>query len=770
MGKRLNLILLAIILLLAAWLRFYWLGGFSLWSDEGNTWALIGRSFGQIARDAAADIHPPGYYWALKVWTSLFGATVVGMRSFSATAGVILVWIIYALGHRLDQRKGLQATALLAAFMAALNPFQIYYSQEARMYMLLALESAGLFLAIFTLRDRQRASDEAGGWRAWLNWPAAGVVLWGIAGLWTHYSFPAILAAAGVAYLIDWARDDRTSPGGRPAALLHFVILNVIILVAFLPWLPTAIDRVLNWPKGGESIPLLEGMALTFQALLFGPLSALPAPRWPWLAGATALPLAGMVALRRERSMPGVAVWLLAPIGLMFGLGLFSDAFLKFLLVASPAWVLLSAGAGRIARPNWPWQALLALGALAVAAVALPGYYGNPTARDNYAGVARYVAVAGDPVRDLVLLDAPGQQEVWSYYAPPVPVLSLPAQRPPDRAATEATLADALAPGARVFALFWAEDEADPERIVETWLDTHAFKGLDTWQGDMRLVIYDVPEELQCTPLDPAPVFGQRMKLAEICLPASEESGEAGAGVTPGEAALAGLRWQVLAPIDERYKISLQLLDDRGLVAAQQDAEPAGGARPTSDWSPGETITDNHGLPIPPGTPPGAYRLIAAVYDAETGERLPVGEGDAAELGTVTIVNPPAPPPADLLDIPHRVDAPMGPVTLLGYGQHKLGYAHAPNTRVEPGDTVTFTLYWQAPNPLPAGWPDDLTFTLQLGENSTTLPLAGGGFPTGEWSPGQLVRTVVRLPYDGGDRRAQLRVGEDTVQFKALPQ
>src|SRR6266699_3543393 len=64
-----------LILLLATFLRFYHLTTSSLWSDEGNTWALLGRSFSQIAHDAAADIHPPGYYWVLKVWTMLFGAS-----------------------------------------------------------------------------------------------------------------------------------------------------------------------------------------------------------------------------------------------------------------------------------------------------------------------------------------------------------------------------------------------------------------------------------------------------------------------------------------------------------------------------------------------------------------------------------------------------------------------------------------------------------------------------------------------------------------------
>ena len=60
------------ILALAAFLRFYCLTCSSLWHDEGNSWALAQRSFAQIAVDAAADIHPPGYYWLLKLWAGRF--------------------------------------------------------------------------------------------------------------------------------------------------------------------------------------------------------------------------------------------------------------------------------------------------------------------------------------------------------------------------------------------------------------------------------------------------------------------------------------------------------------------------------------------------------------------------------------------------------------------------------------------------------------------------------------------------------------------------
>ncbi|MCB0080923.1 MAG: glycosyltransferase family 39 protein, partial [Caldilineaceae bacterium] len=139
------------ILLGAAVLRFYHLGASSLWSDEGNTWALLSRSFGQIARDAAADIHPPGYYWLLKLWSIPFGTSATAMRSFSALLGVLLVYLIYCLGCHLrpaHHQLRLSWPALVAAFLAALNPFQIYYSQEARMYLLLAVAGAVLMLAL----------------------------------------------------------------------------------------------------------------------------------------------------------------------------------------------------------------------------------------------------------------------------------------------------------------------------------------------------------------------------------------------------------------------------------------------------------------------------------------------------------------------------------------------------------------------------------------------------------------------------------------------
>ena len=45
----------------------------------------------------------------------------------------------------------------------------------------------------------------------------------------------------------------------------------------------------------------------------------------------------------------------------------------------------------------------------------------------------------------------------------------------------------------RIYAIYWATDESDPEGLIEGWLDTHCYKAMDSWFGNLRLVVYAVP-------------------------------------------------------------------------------------------------------------------------------------------------------------------------------------------------------------------------------------------------------------------------------------
>ncbi len=99
--------------------------------------------------------------------------------------------------------------------------------------------------------------------------------------------------------------------------------------------------------------------------------------------------------------------------------------------------------------------------------------------------------------------------------------------------------------------------------------------------------------------------------------------------------------WAPLQKPGTDYGVFLQLLATDGTLVAQHDGPPNGGYTPTSAWPPGKEISDRHGLALPAELPAASYRLIAGMYDPNTGERLPVDQGrDFVELGSVAVESP----------------------------------------------------------------------------------------------------------------------------------
>lgn len=85
-----------------------------------------------------------------------------------------------------------------------------------------------------------------------------------------------------------------------------------------------------------------------------------------------------------------------------------------------------------------------------------------------------------------------------------------------------------------------------------------------------------------------------------------------GSGAVPVRLTLV---WRVDAPVDAALKVSARLLDADGGVIAVEDAVPVHFAYPTSDWRPGEIITDVYDLTLAPDTPSGKYRPLIIWYD-----------------------------------------------------------------------------------------------------------------------------------------------------------
>jgi mannosyltransferase len=735
-----HLLLIVAVLLLATALRFYQLDGQSLWADEGNSAALALRSLGQITRDAGHDIHPPLYYWLLHFWVRAVGSSEVGLRALSALVGVLVVALTYALGRRL---RG-QPTGLAAAFIAAMSPFQVYYSQEARMYILLTLLGAASAYTLLRYLGSGRA--------LWL----AGFVLSSAAGLYTHYSFALLWGIANTLWLA-WTVIRRPR-GHLPRWIGVWALGQIVIAGLYAPWLPIAYRQLSAWPAISQPYGLRFYLHQAFRLWSLGETAPSGAGSFLLLWGMIVLWLLGAWPARREGEQRDSS-WLyhgltlgycLLPVLLQWGLSLLRPAYRpKFFLVATPAFAVVL-GQGIVDGLHTRWQALRHAWAaislslvLAASSSSLAHYYLDPArSRDDYRGIATYIS-AVEREGDAILLNAPGQWEVFTYYYQgETPIYTLPRRRPPVEEETLAELEEVGATYRRVFCLFWATEESDPDRIVESWLDQHAYKALDLWRGNVRFVTYALPRGASSGAMarQLSVRLGDRILLKGYTLQEDD--------VAAGEILQLALFWQAEAPIQERYKVFVQILDGSNNIVGQRDTEPGGGVRLTTLWPVGETIVDNYGVLIRPGTPPGRYRLIAGLYNPITGARLWTQNDDKVLLAQINVARPPALLPLEAYGIQYPIQLVYDPLTLLGYDVHKLGFDWRPEEPLHPGDILHLNLYWQPNEPLHTHWRLNLRL---VDEGDRTwwrgdqIPLSGQPYPTTEWQPGEIVRGQYNL-------------------------
>ncbi len=208
-----------VLLMLAAGLRFHALDSQSFWNDEGNSYGQSLRSPADIAINAAADIHPPGYYWLLAGWRVVTGESEFALRSLSVFASVLSAACAFALARRLF---GCTA-GLITLAAVAVNTFSITYAQEARMYALLALwGAASTWALVVVVTQHQRTphgaslqlpseshhSSKVSPQLLWASIQPRWVIILALttaAGLYTNYAYVGVLAlhaVIGLGYLI----------------------------------------------------------------------------------------------------------------------------------------------------------------------------------------------------------------------------------------------------------------------------------------------------------------------------------------------------------------------------------------------------------------------------------------------------------------------------------------------------------------------------------------------------------------------------------------
>jgi hypothetical protein len=702
----------------------------SLWYDEGSSIFLARQPLGAITSGAAHDIHPPLYYYLLHFWMAAGGSSEYAVRFLSLGAGLAVVPLLFVLGRRLF---GFLA-GLLAALAGAASPLLVYYSQEARMYAQVAL--LGLLSTYLLVRAAPSPAAAGEGWGEGTRRDGRrGAYLWtayalaAAACLYSQYIGALALAFQGLYVLI-----------ARRKWLLPAALSGGAAALAFVPWVALARDSLLGWPStdafhagpqlfGDAAFRYVEGLSANMDALGIALTVAV-----------CVVAAAGVVRSKGHWLLP--ALYVAVPIGAMFLLGYRKPVYNpKFALLALPGFLLLlGTGLSRAKRLTLPALAVT----LAAAGYALNNYYANPEfARDDYRGVARFISTSGRP-GDAIILDAPGQEQVFPYYySGPLPVLGLPADRPLNPERTAQQLADLNGRFKRLWLVLYGTNGSDPEAYVERWLGAKDFEIQNQWFGSVRLAAFAAPSTQTPAARPADATLGGFAHLAGYTLTPQP--------APSGDVLQLGLKWQVQGQAPGAEKVFTHVIDGDGSIWAQRDSDPVGGARPTGGWKPGEAIDDNYGLLVLPGTPPGEYQAEIGMYDpARPARRLPVtagGSGDRLLLGTVRVSAAEQPPSLDELRIPHPLDRRLGLLDLLGYGLTLVGQ-DAQRDTFAAGDLVQLTLFWQSEGSISP----DAQLALSVGSTRVSNGVLVPQHPTSTWQAGDRYRDQHRLQLPGDAR------------------
>jgi mannosyltransferase len=402
-------LIVAGILVLGLIFRLPGLGDRSLWIDELYSQWFSSRSFAELWRDVPLyEPHPPVYYSLLKLWSSVFGTSELGLRSLSLIASLATI-LVTAISGRLLKAGAVGGHAgLLGAALLAVNYASIREAQNARPYAIQGLLVTVAVIAALVLVTRlvrqARTGATAGGWLA----PTAVLGIAAGAALWIHNT--SLFIAFGV--WCGLALSLIAIPAGQ--RLRSFGIFFAAGILALLVWAP--------------DIPLFLRQSRAFADL---PFWLTPKPRdlysaWLLLIGGNWLALAlglvllaiGFVALARRAPALAltVAAVLLVPLYLMLAISFtVKPIYIQRLFVWMVPLALVVIGVGILTLTSRRWiAAALTLVTFSFAATASIRDFSRPI--DDWKAIAAEIARNAEPGDVVIGVAAEGSIAV-NYYA-----------------------------------------------------------------------------------------------------------------------------------------------------------------------------------------------------------------------------------------------------------------------------------------------------------------------------------------------------------------
>jgi mannosyltransferase len=634
------------VLLLASYLRIHGLNDQGLWGDEGwSIWLTRGSSLRDVTMNVLTDQHGPAFSFMLHAWYLVAAPTVLGLRWMTVLFSIASMALIYRLGRTLFSA----AAGVGAALAFALMDKQIVLTQEVRDYPIIYFTMMAIVTCYVQWRraitpDSPSPASQTGKIsRSAVHGSALGFVFFSVFGLYLQY----YCSMANLAILVHAAVTLR----GRQA-WKHFLALNALIVLAFLPWTMVVLNQFINTPVNPEvlttrGLPFNRATLEYLATESFGKPVAIYAMLM--LVGALG-PLANrlpgaMMRVPRDRRLSGALLamlWFGVPIVFTWALRnrypLLTDRNISVIMPAIA--LLVGLGLTAFERYGALWvTALVVVNGLLVTSA----YYIKPPWRQMASDIA-----AAYPSGEPVLVDVEGEHAALWYHLSlvlPVDVKELVKLRPQEAEGIDPTvslyylreryqaafiphLQGILSSTDGIWLAYWGD--VSKKHDVFDVLEAEGFVRTDTLPYThhgypIYAYRYDRATALQHTLAQ----FGDSLTLRRAVWPAT---------VKPGESLSILLWWAADAPPPQDYTVSAFLLDSAGVLRAQRDSYPADGRAPTSVWTPGQFVFDAHRLSLPQHLPPGEYTVGVKLYTWWDGAIL--GTIDGAEYytaGTITV-------------------------------------------------------------------------------------------------------------------------------------
>ncbi|MCI0476601.1 MAG: hypothetical protein L0Y55_10170 [Anaerolineales bacterium] len=640
------------ITLVAFALRVYRLDFVSLRGDEAFTVIFVQRTWEGLWKGISTiEPNPPLMYLALRAWVAIAGASEFATRYFSVFFGVLSVPVLYRLARSviastfapLSVNSAKQSpsnleiasshpstplrsaqdaprndiVALIAAALIAINPYQVWHSQDVRNYTMWPLLS--LLALIFLWRWWK---SEISDFRFQIS-DLIFYVLATLASLYTHYYDTFILVAENIFVLafVLFARHWQT--------LARWIGAQAVIVLLYAPWVLFGTNRITTYGEASaeSGASLLDVFSRTLASFTVSDTVPGDFKAALWFPLAFALIAILLLLARRNRALAAfLFLWIAIPTFAQYAVSIGRPLFLeRYLNGIAPAYYLIFAiGLAQVSSFRFQVQGsrltcshvtdyasriTLALGFLFFvfsSAYALSNYYFNPTysKSPDWRALMQHIKDRRAP-GDFVIQNFTEMSAI--YYRGDLPVLTVP-QNYWATAADEKLLRQLNADYRRIWFIPASPGWWDNDRFVEKFLARTDERVSETPIDIFRLQLYLTPHEFE------SKIIPLNARVGNATLAGYRIEGTRNLHLV--------LYWRANQKIEKDFSVFAHVADANGNVIAQHDGAPAFGLHPTTAWQPGESIVDVHGIKVDATS--GTYTLLVGMYDPNSLARVAV--------------------------------------------------------------------------------------------------------------------------------------------------